>query len=259
MHWYPQRSECVSNQTMRIQVQSGPNGGNMMLRSQNRISHTYEKLRELIVSRRLAPGARIIEKTVAERLGVSRTPVRGALQRLQQEGYVVADTGGKQARLTVAPLTKDDGCELFWIIGELEGVAAYWVAQQSAAKRRALVKELRRINEELLAAANESPPNASRIFDLHSLFHQRYVEASQRPRVQSMYSSIKPQVERYRRLYSIARGGDIHESLTEHDVIIHRIEEGDSDGSERAVQTNWRNAADRFAKLIDSIGELGIW
>ncbi len=49
----------------------------------------YEQLRHLIVHGHLAPGSRIVESDVAGRLGVSRTPVRGALQRLQQEGYIV--------------------------------------------------------------------------------------------------------------------------------------------------------------------------
>ena len=46
----------------------------------------YERLRHLIVHGVMAPGSRIVESDVAARLGVSRTPVRGALQRLQQEG-----------------------------------------------------------------------------------------------------------------------------------------------------------------------------
>ena len=48
----------------------------------------YAALRELIVRGQLAPGSRIVETDVASKLRVSRTPVRGALQRLQQEGYI---------------------------------------------------------------------------------------------------------------------------------------------------------------------------
>ena len=56
----------------------------------DRASQAYRRLRELIVHGRLAPGARIIETEVAGKLGISRTPVRAALQRLQQEGYISA-------------------------------------------------------------------------------------------------------------------------------------------------------------------------
>ena len=81
----------------------------------------YRKLRELIVRGQLAPGTRIVETDVAQRLGVSRTPVRGALQRLQQEGYILDSPSLQQSRPTVAPLTREDARELFSIVAEIEG------------------------------------------------------------------------------------------------------------------------------------------
>ena len=82
------------------------------------------RLRDLIVQGLLAPGSRIVETEIATRLGVSRTPVREALQRLQQEGYVMGSPGAQQSRLTVAPLTRDDVYELLNIVGALEGMGA---------------------------------------------------------------------------------------------------------------------------------------
>jgi len=63
---------------------------------QDRPDMVYRELRELIVSGRLAPGTRLVETMVADRLGVSRTPVRSAFQRLQQEGYAVAANEGDE-------------------------------------------------------------------------------------------------------------------------------------------------------------------
>src|SRR5205085_315994 len=80
---------------------------------------------------RLAPGSRVIESDIAERLGVSRTPVRSALHRLQQEGYIVGVGRGSEQRLTVAPLTQDDARDLFAIIGAIEGLAAQHAAGQA--------------------------------------------------------------------------------------------------------------------------------
>ena len=51
-------------------------------------------------------------RRLAERLGFSRTPVRGALQLLQREGFIVEHRGGTKSRLRISPLTKEDALEL---------------------------------------------------------------------------------------------------------------------------------------------------
>lgn len=228
-------------------------------RARDHVSLAYDRLRESIVFGRLAPGTRVIESALADRLGTSRTPVRSALHRLQQEGYVVADRAGARTVLTVAPLTREDGRELFWIVGELEGLAACWVAGQDAPARRRVSAELLRINEELLDASRSSPPDTARIFDLHTRFHQSYVDACGGARVRAMHGSVKPQAERYRRLYSTAQGPHIQASLAEHEAIIRALSGGDAAAAESAVKANWRNAAERLARVIDNAGERGSW
>lgn len=225
----------------------------------NRISDAYEKLRESIVLGRLAPGTRVIESALAERLGASRTPVRSALHLLRQEGYVVAGGSGARTTLTVAPLTKEDGRELFWIVGELEGLAANWTARLGTGERGVVAEEMQRVNDELHTASRGAAPDPARLFDLHTRFHQRYVDACGGARVQAMHGSVKPQAERYRRLYSTALGSHVESSLAEHAVIVERIGAGDPEGAERAVKDNWRNAAERLARLIEKVGERGSW
>src|SRR5437667_12189347 len=75
----------------------------------SRPDQVYARLRDLIVQGLLAPGSRLVETEIASRLGVSRTPVREALQRLRQEGYVMGSPGAQQSWLTVAPITPDGG------------------------------------------------------------------------------------------------------------------------------------------------------
>lgn len=222
-------------------------------------SQAYVQLRELIVHGRLAPGGRVIESELAERLGTSRTPVRSALHRLQGEGYVIARRGGRRTQLTVAPLTREDGRELFWIVGELEAMAAHWVTRGDGGDRRQVAEAMQRTNHELLHASNADEPDPAQLFDLHTRFHQTYVDACGGPRLQAMHAVVKPQAERYRRLYSTALGGHIHASLAEHEVIVRGIGDGDPEAAERAVKTNWRNAADRLVRVIERMGERGSW
>src|ERR1700680_2449304 len=117
-----------------------------------RANRLYDSLRGMIVRGQLAPGARIVETAAAERFGGSRTPVRAVFQRLEQEGYVIASTT-HQARMTVAPLTREDVQELLEIVGELEGLAARSAARLDEAKRESLAKELAALNAEFRRAA----------------------------------------------------------------------------------------------------------
>ncbi len=225
----------------------------------DRIARAYERLRELIVSGRLAPGSRIIESDIAERLGVSRTPVRSALHRLQQEGYITGVARGTEPRLTVAPLTQDDARDLFAIIGAIEGLAAQQAAGLARTARAVLVATLRQLNAGLRQAAEGPRPDPMRIFDLDTSFHRSYVEAGAGLRLLALHDAIKPQAERYVRLYTSALVDEIARSVVEHERIIQQIAAGSSEGARRAVHRNWRNAAGRLGKVIRTLGERGSW
>jgi DNA-binding GntR family transcriptional regulator len=218
----------------------------------------YQQLRELIVAGRLAPGVRLIEEELARRLGFSRTPIRGALRVLFQEGYVVGVDAGKRRRLMVAPLSIADARELFGIVGAVEGLGASAAARLPERKRRQLAAELRGFDQALLSAAGEEPPDAAEIFDLFTRFHLRYIETAAGPRLRSLHDSIKPQAERYRRLYSMGgAAARIAASVDEHTAIVEAIEDGDPDAARAAVERNWLNAATRLATAIeDGGGEL---
>jgi DNA-binding GntR family transcriptional regulator len=224
-----------------------------------RAVEVYNRLRDLIVRGRLAPGARITELEAAERLGVSRTPIRAALQRLQQEGYVVVTNAGRRGRATVAPLTREDATELFHIVGEIEGLAARYAAQLNPKLRSQLVADLRATNAALYEAAQAKRRDPNLIFELDDTFHRRYVEAAAGPRLLALHQAIKPQAERYARVYVSALLDEIHTSVEEHDAIVRAIAAGDLDQAQRAVLTNWRNAAARLSQVIDIIGEKGSW
>ncbi len=225
----------------------------------DRIAKAYEQLRELIIWGRLAPGSRIIESDIAERLGVSRTPVRSALHRLLQEGYIAGVGRQKEQRLVVAPLTQEDARELFEIVGALEGLAARGAADAAPPARDKLVAELRQINGKLAEAAEAARPEPIRIFDLDTAFHRRYVETGAGPRLLALHEAVKPQAERYIRLYTSALVDEIGRSVVEHEAIIERIAAGSPDGAQRAVERNWRNAAGRLSRVIATLGERGSW
>ncbi|HEY6292670.1 MAG TPA: GntR family transcriptional regulator [Terriglobia bacterium] len=220
----------------------------------------FNQIREMIVHGRLAPGSRIVEADLTERLGVSRTPVRAALHLLQKEGYVLATAAGsRKARLAIAPLTKEDARELYAIVGHLEGLAARSTARLESGQRVPVVTKLRDTNNELRELYEQGRGDPNRIFELDQSFHQILVEASAGPRLLELQRSIKPQTERYWRLYASAILDRLGLSVGEHLLIIQGIESGDGDAAERAVQMNWENGAERLSRVIDTLGERGSW
>lgn len=213
----------------------------------------------MIVWGRIAPGTRLVEAEIADRLGVSRTPTRSAIHRLLQEGYVTALDRAKERRLIVAPLTQEDALELFDIVGQLEGLAARGAAASDAKPRTALVQRLRRLNTDLGVAAKQRRPDPMGIFELDMAFHRAYVEAGSGPRLLALHEATKPQAERYVRLYITSLIDEIATSVGEHNVIVQAIDAGDVVGAQQAVSSNWKNAALRLSKVIQSLGERGSW
>src|SRR5690349_3703650 len=85
------------------------------------------RLRELIVGGALRPGRRIAEVALVERIGVSRTPIRTALLRLQEEGLLDALPGGG---FVVKDFSEDDIHDAIELRGTLEGLAARLAAER---------------------------------------------------------------------------------------------------------------------------------
>jgi DNA-binding GntR family transcriptional regulator len=219
----------------------------------------FQRIRELVVHGKLAPGTWIVEGDLCEHLNMSRTPVRGALYLLQREGYVVDHRNGSKSRMIVAPLTKEDASELYPIIGRIEGLAGRSAAGLPQAERDELAAKLKAVNGKLDAIAHDRSTNGPNIFDLDHEFHRLLVSAGSGPRLKTLHQAIEPQTERYWRLYASSIIGELHLSVAEHEEIIAALVEGNPDRLERALSINWENGCKRLAKVIDIYGERGSW
>jgi DNA-binding GntR family transcriptional regulator len=219
----------------------------------------FQRIRDLIVHGRLAPGTWIVEGDLCEHLNMSRTPVRGALYLLQREGYVNDCRNGSKSRMIVAPLTKEDAYELYPIIGRIEGLAGRRAAALPQSERDELAAKLRVVNDKLERIAQENGSQGPDIFDLDHEFHCLLVAAGAGPRLTKLHRAIEPQTERYWRLYASSIIGELHVSVTEHEEVIAALVDGNADRLERALFDNWVNGCQRLAKVIDIFGERGGW
>src|SRR5215218_8543921 len=110
----------------------------------------YDALREAIVAKRLSPGDRLAEEQLAKQFGVSRTPVREALLRLEAEQFAarVARRG-----LVVRPIPEREVLEVYAVRAALDGLAASLAAEQATPPDRA---RLRWISDQIREAAEQS-------------------------------------------------------------------------------------------------------
>jgi GntR family transcriptional regulator of vanillate catabolism len=147
------------------------------------------RLRELIVGGRLKPGQRIAELALVERLGVSRTPVRAALVRLQEEGLLEALTGGGFA---VKDFSEDDIHDAIELRGTLEGLAARLAAERGVSA--VLIAEARECLEGIDALLGEgalSERSFTRYVALNGRLHALLAEMAGSPVVQRQLERAK--------------------------------------------------------------------
>jgi DNA-binding GntR family transcriptional regulator len=232
---------------------------NSSARSGTSLKTAFQQIRDLIVHGQLAPGSWIVETDLTSRLGMSRTPIRGALHLLQREGYVVEQKGITKSRMLVAPLTNEDAQELYAIVGHLEGLAAAQITALPRPRRLELQRRIQDLNQKLRQIARTHKLEGENIFDLDTEFHRIIVEATAGPRLLEIHNSIKPQTERYWRLYASNIMEDLDIVVEEHQEIISAIGKDDRERIERALQANWVNGAGRLSRLIEFSGERGTW
>lgn len=135
---------------------------------------------------------------------------------------------------------------------------AHLVALPSRA-RATVATALDAINAQLHAIASERPVDPRRVFDVDKAFHARIVEAGGGTRLVALHNSVRPQVDRYWRLYASTIINELHRSVAEHDEIVAAVRKGDIHAIQRALDQNWKGGFSRIERLIEIFGERGSW
>lgn len=172
------------------------------------------------------PGDRLVENELAERFGVSRTPIREALQRLETQSLLTRD--GRS--LIVASLDHGQLAELYVVRGELEGLAARLAATHATPEERQVLREMLEADRALIDDP-EALSRANRRFhrQIHLASHNRFLvqQLDLVHRSMALMASTSLGVE--------GRGT---RALAEHDRIVQAIEDGDGDAAEAALRAH---------------------
>jgi DNA-binding GntR family transcriptional regulator len=216
-------------------------------------ANVYDRLRDLVVRGELAPSTRLTEPMVAERLGISRTPARQAMHRLQLEGLLVPDGGGERPRVAVAPLDANEAMEVYRTTGMLESASARAVASFPAGQRQRLADSMAAFDEAFRKEAAKARPDPTRLFANHHGFHQALVHACASAVTRMLLTTLFPRRARYEWFHGpLARtaGQSFTDTYREHDAIVDAVAGGTATQVERAVRHNWDEAAERLAAAI---------
>jgi DNA-binding GntR family transcriptional regulator len=195
----------------------------MIKRSETLQEQVYEYLREQILFGGLAPGQRLIEERLCEETGVSRSPIREAIRRLEKDGLVVVQA---QGGVTVYEPTLDDFTSLFECRLHLEPAAARFAAERRTEEELADLQELL---ARMADIARES--DARRTHELHFAFHQRVAEASKNPYMAKIMNDLKVLISFYRNAILQVHPQRPETVIAEHAAILDAIRRRDGDAA----------------------------
>ena len=192
----------------------------------------FNTLRQAIITGEFAPGERLMEIALANRLGVSRTPVREAIRKLELEGLVVMIP---RKGAEVAKITEKDLRDVLEVRSSLEELAAELATERMNDEIKAkLEKALQNFKE-----AIESENNAA-IADRDVEFHDVIFEATGNARLIQIISNLREQIYRYRLEY--VKDTEYHVTLLkEHQELVKAMSEGKKEEARKIMKKHIDN------------------
>lgn len=200
-----------------------------------------ETLREAIRKGILEPGERLMEVQLAEELGISRTPVREAIRKLEQEGYVIMMP---RRGTYVSDISTNDVKEIFEIRSALESLAA------GLAARRIEPEELETLQNLLVEIEGYiAKKDIEKIVETDIKFHGLLYKVSRNERLVNIISNLKEQLARFRTL-SMSYPGRLQETLEEHSEMVEAIANGDVSSARDAAEHHMERAEKTLLKAM---------
>ncbi|MEN8145719.1 MAG: GntR family transcriptional regulator [Gemmatimonadota bacterium] len=197
-----------------------------------------------IIVGKLAPGSRLNETTLAQELGVSRTPVRQALTGLERDGLVIAEP---DRGFFVASLDREEALELYPILATLEPFALR-VNGTLMPKRLA---KLREINGELRSIAGDP----AKAVELNFAWHERLILPCENGRLGQLVQSLWDRVRRYEHAFYAPGRVRLETSADLHSEILEALEGGAIQHASSILERHWLTDLDQIVPAADDSTE----
>ncbi|WP_457552178.1 GntR family transcriptional regulator [Desulfobacula sp.] len=200
----------------------------------------YTNLLDWIMEGVLRPGEKIVDKELASHMGVSRTPVREALRRLEDK-HLVESSANRWTRVSEIPLKEPE--MIYPIIWTLEGLAISTAV--STMTDQDFIK-MDRANCELEKALKNADPVLASKADTE--FHSVFIECSENFYLIKILQDLKI---RFRRLEVNYFEGPAYaySSIEEHKTIISALRSGDIELAEKTLRSNWKKSLERHRAI----------
>lgn len=200
-------------------------------------------IRDAINNGVLKPGDRLMEIQLAEELGISRTPVREAIRKLEMEGFVVMIP---RRGTYVTDISLKDVTEIYEIRISLDMLAA------SLAAERINDDELEEMDRQLLLTSKYNiDTEMEKIVACDSVFHDVLYRAARNERLVTIINNLRDQLTNMRGR-TMAQPGRLAETLTEHRILLDAIASRDPEAAAAAARSHIENAE---RTLMESLGK----
>lgn len=186
-----------------------------------------ETIRESILKGTLKPGEKVAEPELAERFGISRTPIREAFRQLESEGYL---TVIPRKGAVVTDLSERDVEEFYAIKSILEGFAARLAAERLSERE---IERLESINERLGELADDG--DVKTFFRVHGEFHDLFIRAGGNEKLCELIGQLGMRFNRLR-MASLSLPGRMQISVQEHEKLIAAFRGRDAETADNLVK-----------------------
>ena len=204
--------------------------------------HVFESLKHSIVRGKISPGEWLVESHIAETLGISRTPVREAIHKLEREELIERQARGG---FTVLGFKRDDIEETFGIRSVLEGYAARLAAVKHDAKE---LEDLENKIDEFQNALDRKKMDL--LPTINTEFHDLLYGLSKSPKLINMINHLRDQIYRYRQMILKERKFATT-SNQDHKKMLKYIRRRDAEGAERLVREHILRGQEMALKEYD--------
>ena len=188
-----------------------------------------DSIKTAIIKGKFKPGEKISEGDLAESMGISRTPLREAFRKLENEGFIkIIPRKGA----VVADIDAEEAISLYEIKSTLEGLAARLAAANMKEKD---ISKLEKINDELKELIDKN--DLESFYRVHTRFHGGFVKMCGNNRLINMISNLNDHFNRFG-IISLTLPGQFENAIQQHAEIIDAFKSGDEDLVEKKVKTN---------------------